>query len=494
MAQYSIEHVCGHTRTAHIIGPGSRRESRAQWLAGTLCNSCWQEGRDRGRAEQSERDAAANRVAGLPALAGSPKQVDWAETIRAEQLGMLDRERDVLTRRLGLGTHGAAESESDGALEAVETARAALSEIAESRWFIDHKTWGVGALARLAARGQLRPRTAEHKASGFDPFGLNSVSFPADEVERRTVGERRVLRLVRSRWEGCSVLHPPSMAEEAPDGSVVMRFGGDWSINVDDGARTRSVSAEDFYLDRVNRRAEPADRHFWGPPPYAAGEWNEFDVPEGEVSEREVKGRPLAVVRLACSRWEGLHFEHPARLVRRHRAGFVTVRFGPRWEFKVLGGARMLRVSGQQMHGDRVAPLPQPGESLAVEQKTWHTVTFHPSRSVRGRDGDTWLARFPLDAEWPEALVFHPKRMCRLLEDGYIAWRFHEDWRFRVRTSDSDTVELSADEFLAATSRWADSAPVLGTFTRVPEHLDPAAEIAIPAELLEDDPFADEEG
>lgn len=496
MAQYPIAHVCGHTRTVQIYGRSSQRESRARWLAESPCDSCRQNERDRERAEQSERDAEANRAAGLPALAGSPKQVAWAETIRSEQLGMLDRERAVLTGRLGLGARGAAglESAGAGAREAVETARAALSEIAEARWFIDHSTLGVGALAGLAARGRLRPRTAEHKASGFDPFGLNSISFPAGEAGGRTVGGQRVLRLVRSRWEGCSVLHPASMAQEAPDGTVVIRFGGDWSIRVDDGARTRSVSAEDFYLDRVNRRAEPAGRHFWGPLPYAAGEWNEFDVPEGEVSEREVEGRLLAVVQLACSRWEGLHFEHPARLVRRHRPGFVTVRFGPQWEFNVLGGARMLRVSGQQMHGDRATPLPQPGESLAVEQKTWHTVTFHPSRVVRGRDGDTWLARFPLDAAWPEAVVFHPKRMCRLREDGHVAWRFHEDWRFRVRTPDSGTVELSAEEFLVAASRWAGTAPVPGTYTLVPERLDPAAEIAIPAELLEDDPLAGEEG
>jgi hypothetical protein len=179
-------------------------------------------------------------------------------------------------------------------------------------------------------------------------------------------------------------------------------------------------------------------------------------------------------------------------MVRRHRTGFVTIRFGPGWGFTVLGGASVLRVAGHEMYQDRTAPLPQPGESLAVKKKTWHKVTFHPSRAVRGRNGDRWVARFPLTSPWPDSIVLHPQRLCHVHEDGSVTWLFHEDWRFVLRTASSGTVDLSAEEFVAAVSRWAGTAPVPGTYTLVPEPLAPAAQVTVPDELLEDAPAADE--
>lgn len=491
MGQQRITYACGHTKTVQLYGPRRQRESRAQWLAESECGTCWKAQQDRERAARSERDAVENRAAGLPELAGSPKQVAWAETIRAEMLDGLAREQNRLTELLGDGVSKRGELR-EKRLGHIGAALKALPEIASARWFIDHRDYGPNGLATRAAQGLIRPRTAAQKASGFDPFDLNTLTFPADEVAGWTEGGQRVqLRLVRSRWEGCTVAHPASMAEETSDGSVTIRFGGDWNIPVDDGARTRVVPAEDFHLDRVQRREQPGERRYWGTPSYKPGKWNEVDVPERDVSERGEKGKDLAVVQLVCSQWEGLHFEHPASLIRRHRPGFVTVRFGPQWQFKVLGGEKMLQIDGRQMHQDRATPLPQPGKSLAVEQKKWHAVTFHPSRVRRGTNA--WWVRLAPSAAWPDAVVFHPARMCRRDDDGYIAWRFHEEWEFRVRTPEGATVDVSAEEFLEATSGWAKTAPRPGTYTREPEDLAPADEVAIPAELLEEDPLLAEE-
>ena len=484
MSQHHITHACGHDQTVQLYGKARERESRAQWLAGTDCKDCFKAQRDRERAEESQRNAEANRAAGLPELDGSPRQVEWAETIRAQMLGDLAQERTRLSDlRAG--------EEWEKGLEAVVTAQAALAEVASAKWFIDHRHQRVGGLARMAARGRLRPRTQEQKTIGFDPFGLNGLVFPAGEVAGHTQDGRHVrLRLVHSRWEGCTALHPVSMAQEEPDGSVTIRFGGDWSISVHDGARTRTVSAEDFHQDRTDRRAEPGERHYWGMPPYVAGEWNEFDVPEADVSEAGRDGSVLAVVQLVCSRWEGLRFEHPAHLVRRHRPGFVTVRFGPHWQFRVRGGRTVLQVEGRQLYEDRATPLPQPGESLAVEEKVWHEIAFHPSRVRRGKD--TWWIRLPPDSPWPDVVIHHPVRMCTAEEGGeggYVRWRFHENWQFHARTPDSGTVDVSAEELTKATSHWAGTAPAPGTYTRQPQDLDPVEEVAVPAELLEDDPL-----
>ncbi|WP_070017076.1 hypothetical protein [Streptomyces nanshensis] len=495
MAQQRITFACGHIKTVQLSGPARQRESRARWLAESECLTCRNAQQDRERAEASERNAAANRAAGLPELEGSPKQVAWAETIRAEMLDEMARQKTRFTELLEdevSRRRADVRKNQEQQLRCIETVLAALREIATARWFIDHHDDGWISLASLAAEGLLRPRTTEQKKAGFDPFGLNTLVFPAEEVAGPTKnGQRLRLRLTHSRWEGCTVAHPVSMTQEAADGTVTIRFGGEWDIPVDDGARTRSVSAEDFHRDRTRRRRTPGERHYWDMPPYEPGEWNEIDVPEGDVSERRTEqGQHLAVVRLVCSRWEGLYFEHPMSMVRRHRPGFVTLRFGPEWRFKVLGGKRMLRIVGWQMHEDRAAPLPRPGESLAVEQKTWHHLAFHPSRLRRGKNA--WWVRFGTDAAWPDAMVFHPASMCRIEEDGTITWRFHEHWEFRVRTPEGGTVEASAEEFLKATSGWAGTAPLPGTYTREPENLDAVDEVVIPDELLEEDPLVTE--
>lgn len=488
MAWHDIAFACGHVERVQLYGPGRQRERRAEWLAEGSCDRCWREELEQARNEENERSAEANRAAGLPALEGSAKQTPWAETIRAGLLSELERKRQLLTEALvRQASEGGETGPTRKLLAGVETAHAALLEVTAAKWFIDHRSASPRTLARMAACGQLRPRTEQDRATGFAPGGLNRMTFPAEDVAGRTKnGERVLLRLTHSRWEGCWAVHPAWLTKDEPDGSVTISFAGDDTVRISDGARTRRVPAADFHLDRARRRAEPGERHYWDPLPYREDQWNEIDIPEGEVSDHQDSSKDLVVVRLACSRWEGLHFHHPAGMVRRHRPGFVTVRFGPGWDFTLRGGARPLRIDGRQMHQDRTTPLPQPGESLAVEPKTWHPVTFHPSRLRRAKDA--WMVRLPHSTPWPEATVFHPDRMCRVHEDEQVTWRFHEDWTFRVRTPAAGTVDLDVTQFLAVTSDWAGRPPAPGTYVHHPDHLAPAAEITIPAELLEDDP------
>ncbi|MFE1130071.1 hypothetical protein ACFW6R_25710 [Streptomyces albidoflavus] len=496
MAQRNITFECGHEAVVQLYGRSQRREWEAERLAASLCGSCYEEERAREIAEENERSAEANRAAGLPALTGSPKQVAWAETIRREKLDQIDDVRDRADRRLKraeeleMGPDDERVVRSNRQRENAETAHAALSEITDARWFIDNQSWSARTLLWEAEAGRLRPRTEKQRAEGFDPYGLNRLTFPAEEVVHGSEGDKYVLlRLVRSRWEGCTVVHPASMTDVTPDGSLTVKFAGDRKVFVSDGVRHRYVSAEALHADRVHRRDEAGERHYWPMPDYAPGEWTEIDVPEGDVSETEVRGRRWTVIQLTCSRWEGLHFLHPVTLTRRHRRGYVTIRVAPDWQFRLLGGDKMLTVGSREMHEDRAAPLPEPGESLAGNPTTWHTITFHHSRVRRARTGDTRLARFPLDTEWPDAVVLHPERLCRVREDGSEEWVFHGDWRFRLRTRESGTEELTAEEFLAAVEGWAGKKTAPGTYLQVPEDLAPVEDIVIPDDLLEDNPL-----
>ena len=78
--QTTITHTCGHTETVQMYGSSSERDSKAAWLAGKPCQECQR------NAQQAQATESA-QAQGLPALVGSEKQVAWALTIRAEQLG-----------------------------------------------------------------------------------------------------------------------------------------------------------------------------------------------------------------------------------------------------------------------------------------------------------------------------------------------------------------------------------------------------------------------
>lgn len=85
MSWYTIDHACGHQERHQIYGTNSHgeRENRAEWLATTLCEECYAAQRIADREAANAAAAASNKAAALPSLAGSPKQIAWAETIRA---------------------------------------------------------------------------------------------------------------------------------------------------------------------------------------------------------------------------------------------------------------------------------------------------------------------------------------------------------------------------------------------------------------------------
>lgn len=81
MAKYEITHSCGHSETVNICGTNvhGERESRAEYLASMPCREC------RNRAE-TERARVIADDAGMPRLAGTEKQVAWAERIRLDMV------------------------------------------------------------------------------------------------------------------------------------------------------------------------------------------------------------------------------------------------------------------------------------------------------------------------------------------------------------------------------------------------------------------------
>ena len=79
MAKYDVTYACGHIAEIQLYGPGKERTRRMDWMRTQECPAC-----------KASAAAAVNAAAGLPELMGTPKQVAWAESIRAEKVALLE--------------------------------------------------------------------------------------------------------------------------------------------------------------------------------------------------------------------------------------------------------------------------------------------------------------------------------------------------------------------------------------------------------------------
>jgi hypothetical protein len=102
MAQYQIEHACGHEVTHKLFGPNRERERQIARQERLDCPACDEAARDAARAAENAAAAVANAENGFVSLEGSPKQIAWTETIRAKGLetlaGILARLQQVPIR------------------------------------------------------------------------------------------------------------------------------------------------------------------------------------------------------------------------------------------------------------------------------------------------------------------------------------------------------------------------------------------------------------
>lgn len=88
MAQYTITHTCGHTQTHQIYGTNAKgqRDNKIAWLSEQVCTECYKAQQQAERDKTNTANAQENNNRGYAVLTGTPKQIAWAETIRANIL------------------------------------------------------------------------------------------------------------------------------------------------------------------------------------------------------------------------------------------------------------------------------------------------------------------------------------------------------------------------------------------------------------------------
>lgn len=125
---HTITHACGHLQIHHVLGFTQQQLRKVAMLESTPCDSCRRASRQAGSRGASNEQAAALEQAALVSLRGSPRQVAWAESIRATRLSSLLFDHD------------------NGTPEACSSCAA----IAEAKWWIDHRNLSLSDLVARA--------------------------------------------------------------------------------------------------------------------------------------------------------------------------------------------------------------------------------------------------------------------------------------------------------------------------------------------------------
>ena len=97
MAKYDIKMACGHIETHQIYGPVKSRPAQEKNIGYRQCREC----NTLDMLDRGASSAAKNAMDGLPILKGSPKQIAWAETLRAEALAA---DADFVSASMDIGS------------------------------------------------------------------------------------------------------------------------------------------------------------------------------------------------------------------------------------------------------------------------------------------------------------------------------------------------------------------------------------------------------
>ena len=164
--KYTITHACGHTQDRQIYGTDTRgqRGAKALWLESQPCSDCSRAQRDRDRAEESARAAAHAAAEDWPELSGTPRQVAWAQTVRADAAAAYNQRAD----RVGPPTTQELRQ---------FWRRTVVSRYTDASWWIEHRDMTTPQLLRAALtdadRTELEDLVATARSSAQPRTGGN---------------------------------------------------------------------------------------------------------------------------------------------------------------------------------------------------------------------------------------------------------------------------------------------------------------------------------
>lgn len=136
MAKYNITYICSHEETIELFGKHDGRDREIARREKQKCFACYQAAKNEAAMQVV---ASVSAEVALPALVGSPKQIAWAEKIRAAAIAVLIAKRETERRIKDAPFRGAPAERYDAAIaELDERIERAAGEVS-AKWWIDHR-------------------------------------------------------------------------------------------------------------------------------------------------------------------------------------------------------------------------------------------------------------------------------------------------------------------------------------------------------------------
>jgi len=118
MAQYNVQHTCGHEYTHILFGSYKDREWRLERLAETICPECQ-------KAAKLNTLNLFEEENNLHELGGSEKQISWARDIRFQTFKAIEKVKSL--------------AQCGEAIKMVEGWISFLAKQESSKWWIDNR-------------------------------------------------------------------------------------------------------------------------------------------------------------------------------------------------------------------------------------------------------------------------------------------------------------------------------------------------------------------
>ncbi len=129
MAEYTVQHSCGHEVKHRYDGPETERRQREQWLRSKPCQICH-------HAEQIDTAAKQRDELNLPQLVGEEADIRWAEVVRAKAITHNRKFYARVTRKPDVASQ---EVLHEAIVQAADDAMRELSSQTAASWWIDHR-------------------------------------------------------------------------------------------------------------------------------------------------------------------------------------------------------------------------------------------------------------------------------------------------------------------------------------------------------------------
>jgi len=162
MAWYDVTYSCGHSESIQLYGKHTDRESRIKYLEGTLCPACYLK-------KIQEETEKTTKEFEMPELTGTPKQIQWAKTIRADTITSLSEKRNYYVNEGGFSRFD-------------EVMAYLISNYKDAHWWIDSRTVSNNEILSVVTESMNRaPKNEAMKEAEAEALAEATV-YPEDQI------------------------------------------------------------------------------------------------------------------------------------------------------------------------------------------------------------------------------------------------------------------------------------------------------------------------